>query len=260
VNCNVCNSKFTLAASFKKPQFKEKIFTSLKKFSKKIYFCKTCDHHLIKSYNYKLNDEIYKKSYGIKAYGNLVNRFNKISSLKKDESSNFHRRKFILQNFNLNKNHKLLDFGSGLGIFPHSIRKDCKCFFYEKDRVTRKFCINQLNLKFVSLKNLKSKIFDFITCNKVLEHLNIEDIKKCLKKFKKTLKNNGKIYIELPSINANKLGYDRQEFFSEHINLFSEKSAQAFFRENGFKIEKLLSIIEKGDKFTMRIVIVKIVK
>ena len=256
MNCHICDDKLKLIASFKKPQNKEKIFTSLKKFNKKIYKCKTCEHHFIKSYNYKLNDQIYKKSYGISAYGNLINRFNKISSLKKNQSSNFHRRKFILQNFKINKNHKLLDFGSGLGIFPHSIRKDCKCFFYEKDRITRKFCIDQLNLKFISLKNLKNNIFDFITCNKVLEHLNIEDIKKCLKKFKKTLKNNGKIYIELPSINANKLGYHRQEFFSEHINLFSEKSAQIFFTKNGFKIENLFSINENGDKFTMRIILV----
>tara|TARA_B100001093_G_scaffold506416_1_gene565276 strand:+ start:162 stop:941 length:780 start_codon:yes stop_codon:yes gene_type:complete len=257
VNCEICKNKLFLVKTFNKPQKNEKIFTSLKKFKKNIYKCKLCGHHNIKSYDYKLNDKIYKNDYGVKAYGNLFDKFKKINNLKKNESTNFYRKKFVLREFNLKKTNKLLDYGSGLGIFPYSIRKSCKCFFYEKDRISRKFCIKFLFLKFISLKKLKKNYFHFITCNKVLEHLNFKDILKCLKIFKKTLKKEGKIYIELPSTDAVKKGYKRQEFFSEHLNVFSKKSAQIFFSAHGFTVNKLISVEEIGNKFTLRIILSK---
>lgn len=255
LKCKLCDSKLILVAKYKKPQKNEKVFTHLNKFKKYIYKCKGCEHHLIKSYNYKLNDGIYKKSYGIKAYGNLIKNFKKINELKKKQSSNYYRKKFILKELNIKKTSKLLDYGSGLGIFPYSIKNDCKCFFYEKDRVTRKFCINTLKLNFVSINKLKNNYFDFITCNKVLEHLNYNDILKSIKVFKKLLKKNGKIYIELPSIDAAREGYKRQEFFSEHINVFSKKSVKILFSSQGFNIEKVNSIKEVGKKFTLRIIL-----
>tara|TARA_B100000989_G_C19510820_1_gene458938 strand:+ start:279 stop:1058 length:780 start_codon:yes stop_codon:yes gene_type:complete len=257
MRCKICEHKINLIASFSKPQKNEKIFTNLKKFKKKIYKCQKCKHHLINSYNYKLNNKIYKKDYGAKAYGNLKDKFNKIIKLNKNKSSNYHRKKFLFKNLSIKKNHQLLDFGSGLGIFPYSIKKNCKCYFYEKNLFTRDFCIQKLKLEFVSLNNIKKSKYDFITCNKVLEHLDFKDISKCMKIFKSSLKSKGKIYIEVPSTDAAKIGYERQEFYSEHINIFSKSSAKKFFSRCGFTINKLASIKEIGGKFTLRIILSK---
>ena len=80
---------------------------------------------------------------------------------------------------------------------------------------------------------------------------------KYMKIFKNSLKKNGKIYIEVPSTDAAKKGYNRQEFYSEHINIFSKNSAKKFFSKCGFTINKLLSIKEIGGKFTLRIILSK---
>ena len=87
--------------------------------------------------------------------------------------------------------------------------------------------------------------------------MNFDDILKTLKIFKKVLKYKGKIYLELPSTDAVEEGYKRQEFFSEHINVFSKKSAFIFFSKQGFNIDKLISIKEIGNKYTLRIILSK---
>ena len=257
MNCEICKNKLFLVKTFNKPQKNEKIFTSFKKFKKNIYKCKLCGHHNIQSYDYKLNDKIYKKDYGPAAYGNIKNKFDKILKLKKSESSNYHRKKFLLKSLSIKKSHQLLDFGSGLGIFPYSMKKNCNCYFYEKNLFTRNFCIQELKLKFLNLNKIKKKKFNFITCNKVLEHLSISDITKYMKAFRNCLKRKGKIYIEVPSTDAAKMGYFRQEFYSEHTNIFSKNSAKRFFSKYGFYINKLYSIKEIGGKFTLRIILSK---
>jgi 2-polyprenyl-3-methyl-5-hydroxy-6-metoxy-1,4-benzoquinol methylase len=197
--------------------------------------------------------------YGKLAYGNFKNKFLKISAVKKENSSNYFRKKYIISNFKLNKNNKLLDFGSGTGIFPYSINKICDCYFHDKDKNSINFCKNFLNLKFANISKLKSSKpqFDYITCNKVLEHMSIQDIKKNLLIFKKLLKKSGKIYIELPDERASKKGYSRQEFFSEHINIFSIKSSKLFFSKLGFTINKISSLLEVTNKYTLRIILSK---
>lgn len=253
--CKICNSNLELKAKYKKPQKEEKIFTTLKKFKKSIYACIVCNHHIIKSYNYNLNNKIYKNLYGSKAYGDLERKFNIIKNIKKKNSSNFFRKKFIIKNIKINREDNVLDFGSGLGIFPFSINKICRCYFYEKNIMTKNFCIKVLKLNYLPLSKIKRKKFDLITCNKVLEHLNIKEIKNTLDLFRKSLKKEGKIYLELPSSYASREGYFRQEFFSEHINVFSKKSINIFFKSLKFRIDKLRFLREINGKFTFRIIL-----
>ena len=196
----------------------------------------------------------YKNLYGKLAYGNLKDSFIKINNLKNTVSSNFYRKKYILKNINI-RNKKLLDFGSGMGIFPYSVKKICKCYFYDKNKLSIDFCKKYLKLNYFNFNSNKKNLFDFITCNKVLEHMNLSDIIKTLKKFKKLLKKNGKIYIEVPSYLAKNEGYKRQEFFSEHINVFSKNSAKKLFEQIDMKIVKSNYIKEINNKYTLRIIL-----
>jgi len=256
VICSICLSKTSLIETLSKPFPKEKFFCSKKKFKKKIFKCLKCDHHYIHSYDYRKSSYIYKLNYDNLAYGNIKKKFDAIKNLKKKESSNFYRKKFILKNFKFGKQKKLLDFGSGLGIFPYSIRNNYDVFFYDINKNCINFSKKQLKLNFFNIKKKNNKnIFHYITCNKVLEHLNILDIKKYLNFFKKILKKNGKIYLELPNAAAFKKGYDRQEFFSEHINIFSRKSIRIFLENLSFEIIKIKSLIEVSNKYTLRIIL-----
>ena len=254
--CKICSSKISLIKTLSKPFPKEKFFCLKKEFKKKIFKCLNCGHHYINSYDYRKSYFIYKYSYDNLAYGNIKKKFNIIHSFKKKESSNFHRKKFILKNLKFGKQKKLLDFGSGLGVFPHDIRNNYDVFFYDINKNCINFSKKQLKLNFFNIKNKNAKnIFDYITCNKVLEHMNIADIKKNLNFFKKILKKNGKIYLELPDAEASKKGYNRQEFFSEHINIFSKKSLRIFIESLSFEIIKIKSLIEVNDKYTLRVIL-----
>ena len=256
--CKICSSKISLVKSFYKPLHKEKIFCSKEKFIKKIFKCLNCDHHYINSFDYRKSSFIYKYYYDNLAYGNLKNKFHLVQSLKKNKSSNFFIKNFILKNFKQSKKKKLLDFGSGFGIFPFSIKNNYNVFFYEKNKNCITFSKNYLKLNFFNIKSKEAKnTFDYITCNKVLEHMSILDIKKYLNMFKKILKKSGKLYLELPDAAASKKGYHRQEFFSEHINIFSMKSLIIFIKRCGFEVIKIKSLIEVNNKYTIRIVLKK---
>jgi len=122
--------------------------------------------------------------------------------------------------------------------------------------------INFLKSKFLNLvsndlkkiKKIKKK-YDLITFNKVLEHFNLSEIKKILRLYKSLLKKDGKIYIEVPDSAACKDGYNRQEFFLEHYNIFSLKSLNIFLKKMKFKVVYLNSIYEINKKYTIRAII-----
>lgn len=255
MECEICKGKMKLVALFVRPQKGEKIFSPLKSFKKKIFRCKNCSHHYIDGYDYKKANKIYKNLYDKKAYGKINSKFNEISNFKNKDSSNYFRKIYLLNNFKFKKNTKLFDYGSGIGIFLFSIKNYCKCYFYEKNIRSKNFCKDKLKLRYVPYNKIKKFKFNYITCNKVLEHFNLRDIKKTLNLFKKSINKKGKIYLELPSSNASKKGYSRQEFFTEHLNIFSKKSINIFFKSLNFKIEKLNFLREINGKYTFRVIL-----
>ena len=105
--------------------------------------------------------------------------------------------------------------------------------------------------------NLKSKIFkgkkfDIITLNKVVEH--VKDPVKFLKIVNRLLKLNAQIYIEVPdgpSAAASKNGKFSEEFFVDHINIFSKNSLKRLLSLSNFKIKKLIRIKEKSGKYSI---------
>ena len=108
------------------------------------------------------------------------------------------------------------------------------------------------NLKLQStsskINDIKKK-FDFITLNKVLEH--IADPLKFLIEVKKKLKKNGILYIEVPSSSAASIGKFREEFFIEHFHVFSKNSIELLANLVNAKIIKTKNYIEPSGKFTI---------
>ena len=86
--------------------------------------------------------------------------------------------------------------------------------------------------------------------NKVLEH--VSDPIAILKKAKKNLLSDGFIYIEVPDAEeASKKGKDREEFFIDHLHVFTKSSLIYMCKNVGLQTMKIERIIEPSGKFTL---------
>ena len=229
----------------------------IKNYKRKIMKCKICGHFTAK-HSIKVN-EFYKKNYSLISHGkNMKKKFNKINNLK-TRSDNFHRVKRVISYFKKlrKKNINLLDVGSGLSVFLYQLKKKVNWNLkgIEPD-------INFVNFA-KSLKidvihsNLKSNLFHkenfhIITMNKIIEH--VKDPVKLLKISKKLLTENGYIYIEVPDGHAASRHQDnklREEFFVDHLHVFSKKSLKNCIKLAGFDLLICKSIKEKSGKLSL---------
>ena len=142
-------------------------------------------------------NEIYSKRYFNITYKdnkNLEKRFNLITNLNEKYSDNKKRVKrvlsFLKKRFR-GKNINALDIGSGMGVFLYELRKNgINCTGIERDNRYVYFCkkkhdLNILNKDIFKIKK-KKFTFNFISCNKVLEHL--ENPAEFLRSFRKFCK------------------------------------------------------------------------
>ena len=124
----------------------------------------------------------------------------------------------------------------------------------EPDKVNIKFLKNfdiKVKRSFIEKFNTNIK-FDFISLNKVLEHL--QNPIKSLIKIKKILKTNGILYIEVPDgeiASKHKSEYLREEFFADHNHVFSKKSITYLVRSTGYNVISIKRIIEPSKKYTV---------
>ena len=254
-NCRICGNKLIFLKKLNKPQKTENLFNfSPKKFSKIFYECKNCLHiYNFHSFQKKIM-HIYKKNYNSNSHKNIEEKFKKILNLDKKKSSNHQRIKALIPF--IKKRYNILDIGSGIGIFPYSLKQSgyqIDCLEYDKNAC--KF------LKKIGLKTIKKTIlnfnipkkYNFITFNKILEHLPIENIISILK----NIKPKRILYLELPSVKAKKAGLKRQEFFLEHFNIFSKNSLLLLVKTLNYKIIKISDIKEVNHKYTLRAIIEK---
>tara|TARA_Y100000591_G_scaffold316502_1_gene325169 strand:- start:222 stop:1043 length:822 start_codon:yes stop_codon:yes gene_type:complete len=267
VKCFLCGSLSIKVAEFSKKINKENIFgLDKKKYLRKLYRCKKCSHFFNHHNHEKFLFKMYKNNYANYSYNKIEKTFSNIYSLKKKESANYFRIKYFINYLNKLKimKPKILDFGSGIGIFPFKLKElGYDIEFCEKDYLSFNFIKKKLNIKpfcrdIFEYKNLSNKKFNVITCNKVLEHFSNKNLIRILRIFKKLLLKNGIMYIELPDgESASNINYERQEFFFEHFNIFSKKSISILLNQNNFKIIKIQKIFEINKKYTLRIFAIK---
>ena len=155
---------------------------------------------------------------------------------------------------------KLLDVGSGTGIFPIKMiskkfdisaiepSKICADFIKKKSKSTIKI----INSDFLKINNSKLKKYNLITFNKVLEHVEHPFI--FLNKAMKHLEKENLIYVEVPDVNAikdKKEGKEREEFGLGHHHVFSKKSLANIFKISKLSLLKLERIREPSGKYTL---------
>ena len=73
-----------------------------------------------------------------------------------------------------------------------------------------------------------------------------------IKKAKKNLNKNGIIYIEVPdAVEASKKGKNREEFFIDHLHVFSKDSLYLLLKKASYKKINIGQILEPSGKFTI---------
>jgi 2-polyprenyl-3-methyl-5-hydroxy-6-metoxy-1,4-benzoquinol methylase len=226
--------------------------------------CIGCGHYFAR-HNLPLA-KIYESEYVDATYGDfggMVARLNRILSLPAEESDNCGRvqrlEAFARETQNsvipANRNKTLLDIGAGLGVFPAAMKeKDWDVTAVEPDLRTVELLksivgVNAFQDDFLALSPERIGQFDFITFNKVLEHL--ENPSELLSHAKEFLPASGFCYIEVPDVAAARLGKSREEFFVEHHHVFSPASLAIMAENCGFKVLSMGRIVEPSGKFTL---------
>jgi 2-polyprenyl-3-methyl-5-hydroxy-6-metoxy-1,4-benzoquinol methylase len=262
MKCNICHStriKKVIKISFRdRFEIACKIFE--KNYARNWYQCKKCLvlFNVHKKENEKKIKKISKNYFKID-FPNLkpIERFIKLTNLPKKKSDNFFRVKRIIKNLQKTKNKKkLLDIGAGTGFFLYKLIKsnfknNNQWSFYSHE--TDEECVKLLKTikrnNFLNKNYLKfKKTFDFITLNKVLEH--IPKPIHFLKKVKETLKPGGIIYVEVPHI-SNKLRKYDPSFGSLHWNIYSEQSLNLIASQLDLTVLDIQIIREPSNKKTI---------
>tara|TARA_X000000950_G_scaffold288388_1_gene404899 strand:- start:43832 stop:44635 length:804 start_codon:yes stop_codon:yes gene_type:complete len=260
--CPLCKSQ-RISLKFQytsKPEFETDFGFSKKDYYREFWQCNSCKHMMsIMNFDHQ---KFYEGEYSNSTYGKEINNiFTKIINLPKSKSDNEKRFQFLKRNSDsfFGKNYKpnLLDVGSGLGIFPWRVKKEgWKIAALDPDKRNVEHIKKRLKLQCYNMDFLNLDIdeeYEIITFNKVLEHILHPQI--MLEKAKKISK--GFIYIEVPSVEAAKSHFEREEFFIEHLHVFSEESIKILIKNSGLNNLETKFEIEPSGKYTLRAIAVK---
>jgi SAM-dependent methyltransferase len=167
----------------------------------------------------------------------IEEEFESIMALPNRARENFARICWLSHVFP-NKIDRVLDVGSGLGVFPYELRNfgcDVKCVEINKESVD---FLCKLGLECVEPgENLKS-CFDMVTMVHVLEH--IEHPCLFLSDYSRCLTHNGKLFIEVPdAIEFGLLPKSHDEFNSCHFHFYTVPSLASIVERSGFVVKKI---------------------
>lgn len=267
LTCNICNKdNFKKVLRINKPdRFEKSMGISENNYSRTWHECLNCDilYNNIPSKVLKKIASLRDSYYEIDLSGEpLISKYKKIMSLPSDYSDNAQRvqriKNFFVDWIGDKKKQKILDIGSGLGVFLakwiENMSSKWDCYALEPDpiaaehlRSLNKFTVVQKT--YSSSKDLVN--FRVVTINKVLEHmdnpLNFLKAVKTSLDIKKSF-----IYIEVPDKFTIKHRPSTDNILgSLHCNLYSPKSLLYVLENSGFEILKIDRILEPSGKLTI---------
>ena len=148
----------------------------------------------------------------------------------------------------------VLDVGSGLGVFPARMREagwlvtaldpDARAVDHAQEHIG----VDAVHADFMTATGLRRH--DLVTLNKVLEH--VSDPVAMLARAHEALTVEGNVYIELPDgEGAATDGPEREEFFIEHLHVFSMASTCLLATRAGFVVQAAERLREPSGKYTL---------
>jgi SAM-dependent methyltransferase len=150
----------------------------------------------------------------------------------------------------------VLDVGSGLGVFPARMKEagwtvtaldpDPRAAAFARDHIG----VTAVAADFFTAESLGR--FALVTFNKVLEH--VADPVAMLARAHEHLDAGGSVYVELPDGEAaqdDPDGFGREEFFIEHLHVFSFTSLSVLADRAGFRARRIERLREPSGKYTL---------
>lgn len=200
-----------------------------------------------------------KTTYG----ASLSSKFDKILALPVSESDNESRVAWLLKTvYELTGSkswteRRVLDVGSGLGIFPYRLQQetDVEVMALDPDP-TAVLHLESIGLRAIpgtlEAHNLTER-FDIVTVVKVLEH--VEQLDVFLSRVRGLLCSQGLVYVEVPDADAaSKDAELPEEFFIEHLWGFTKRSCKMLLHSQGFDVRIVEAVLEPSGKRTLRVI------
>lgn len=185
--------------------------------------------------------------------------FKRIVALPPERSDNVGRmaavRDFARRWFGPDRVPHVLDVGAGLGVFPYAVRQaGWPCTAIDPDARAVEHIdtvVGATGLRGDFMKLSATGRFDIVTLNKVLEH--VVDPIAMLARVEPWLAFDGLAYIEVPDGEVAALaGPGREEFFIEHLHVFSLASTAIMASQAGFGVQSVTRLREPSGKYTIR--------
>ena len=223
--------------------------------------CGECTHYVTR--HGMDTSGLYSGAYVDATYGDLdgVKRtFERIASLPENKSDNAGRVARILEyaapHFSaLGRAPRILDVGSGLCVFLHRMKQaGWDCTALDPDARACQHARTTVGVKAIHADFVRDDgfgHFEVIAFNKVLEH--VPEPVAMLRKAAHYLKPGGFVYVELPDAEgAARDGFGREEFFIEHLHIFTARSFALLVERAGFRLVGLQQVREPSSKYTLR--------
>lgn len=227
-------------------------------YSREVLRCPRCGH-FVAAHSFDLQTA-YRGDYVDSTYGasGLNAAFERIVDLDPARSDNAGRVRRICDYaatwFATRDRRTVLDVGSGLCVFLHGMRAngwDCTALdpdprsaAHARERIgVRAFCED-----FMSAHDLGA--FALVTLNKVIEH--VVDPIAMLRRAADCVSPGGLVYVEVPDGEAAVAeGRGREEFFVDHLHVFSAASLALTVAAAGLSLQSLGRLREPSGKFTL---------
>jgi SAM-dependent methyltransferase len=219
--------------------------------------CGVC-RHFVASHALDL-DGLYQGQYVDATYGSdgFHASFDRIVSLPPELSDNTQRVRRVVEFAAaraLGTPPSALDVGSGLCVFLHRLRDlGWRCTAIDPDTRAVDHARSVVGVEavagdFLALDDLGR--FDLVSFNKVIEH--VADPVGLLAKGVTNVEDNGFIYVEVPDGEAAAAdGPDREEFFVDHLHVFSAASLALAAARAGLRVLRLDRLREPSTKYTL---------
>lgn len=265
--CNICSgSKLHISKTITSPdRFESHVLDGVQYQERYWAKCLSCEAYVnLMNKKARLALEAISADYYQIDFGNidLVDRFQKIMSLPKKGSDNalrVQRALFLLSDMisSSSESLKVLDFGSGLGVFPALLQDkageidldlDIHVVETDKNALSVLANIKNINIHPGFYNSDDHDKYDAIFLNKVLEH--IKNPISLLIELKKNLAQRGLIYIEVPNhANITRLTSDNA-LSSLHYNLYNKRTFEFIGYEIELRLKNYVDIKEPSGKDT----------
>lgn len=225
--------------------------------------CEVCSHFL--STHGMSMESVYDEEYVTATYGRdgLRAAYDRIIALDPSRSDNVGRVQGVIafadHLLNVDKQRSVLDVGSGLCVFPHAMKaRGWRCVALDPDVRAVDHARRTVGVEAICADYMAAQLaerFDVVTFNKVLEH--VADPVAMLGRSCLHVRTDGFVYVEVPDgESAWHEGPDREEFFIEHVHVFSMASLMITAARAGLRVIRAERLHEPSGKFTLRAFIV----